>query len=36
LGWFDVENIISKEEIEKIKNTAKYFQSFEKIVVVGI
>ncbi|MGE4443581.1 MAG: glucose-6-phosphate isomerase [Candidatus Altimarinota bacterium] len=36
LGWFDVENIISKEEIEKIKNTAKKFQNFEKVVVIGI
>lgn len=36
LGWFDVENIISKEEIEKIKNTAKKFQNFEKVVVIWI
>lgn len=36
LGWFDVENIISKEEIEKIKNTAKKFQNFEKVLVIGI
>lgn len=36
LGWLDIENIISQEELNKLKQTAKYFQSFEKIVVIGI
>lgn len=36
LGWLDIENIISQEELEKLKQTAKYFQSFEKVVVIGI
>lgn len=36
LGWLDIENIISQQELNKLKQTAKYFQSFEKIVVIGI
>lgn len=36
LGWYDVENILSQEELQKIKATAEYFQRFEKVIVIGI
>lgn len=37
LGWYDVENIISKEELNEVLQTAKYLrENFEKIVVIGI
>lgn len=36
LGWLDVKNLVSQEEIDEIKQTAKCFQTFEKVVVIGI
>lgn len=36
LWWFDVENILSQEEYDKLKIITQRFQAFEKVVVVWI
>lgn len=36
LGWLDIQKLVSQDEIKKIKNLAKHFQTFERVVVIGI